>query len=479
MGKHTLVPYKNETGTSSQEQSAVAIRPEKDRRHALRTVGLIIGREYKNQVTQRSFIISTSIMLVLLVLAACVPTAITYFTASRPPAQTKIVVVNNAGAIGGLNGEALTNTIATRLNEGSVAINTPAQPVAQPYIVIPADTETSVTDFQQQVKDGKLQMVLVIDRAASGELSFTQYTKTADAESSAQPQLRAAAAQLNLLDRGASLNLTPEQAQSLTVQPALNAVALDQQAESHSAGEQVAGFVIAYMGIILISLSVFLYGNTVAQGVAEEKGGRIMEILINAATPFQLMAGKILGIGAAALSQIALFVSVTIGAILLQAPLQTLLIGNATGGLSLDIASISIAPLLLLVLYFLLGFLLYASIFAGVGALVRRQDEAQNAVSPITLLFTAGYMVSFIAIFVPDTTWVKILSYIPFWTPVLMVVRAGVSTVAWWEIVMTVGLMIVSIVLCTSLAARIYRMGVLMYGQKPGLGSAVKLLRKQ
>lgn len=88
-------------------------------------------------------------------------------------------------------------------------------------------------------------------------------------------------------------------------------------------------------------------------------------------------------------------------------------------------------------------------------------------------------MASFIAIYVPDAAWVKVMSHIPFWTPVLMVVRAGVSTVAWWEMVVSAGLMVVTIVLCTLLAARIYRFGVLMYGQKPGLGSVVKLLRRQ
>lgn len=94
--------------------------------------------------------------------------------------------------------------------------------------------------------------------------------------------------------------------------------------------------------------------------------------MYNAATPFQLMVGKILGIGAAALTQIMSFVVVAIGALLLQAPLRALLLGNARGGLFIDVASVSIVPLLLLVLYFLLGFLLYATLFTGVGALVRR-----------------------------------------------------------------------------------------------------------
>jgi hypothetical protein len=88
---------------------------------------------------------------------------------------------------------------------------------------------------------------LVIDRSASGDLSFTHYTKTADAASSTLPQIRTAAMQLNLLDKGSSLNLTPEQAQSLTTQPEANAVALQQEQDSRSVGERVAGYVIAYI----------------------------------------------------------------------------------------------------------------------------------------------------------------------------------------------------------------------------------------
>lgn len=318
-------------------QNNVDVRPDNNAGHFLRNVGLIIGREYKSYVTRRSFIISTIIILVLLIIGACVPTAIRYFTAS---------------------------------------------PTAAP-----------------------------MDMAAAS-----------------------------------------------------------------TASEQVASYILVYVGIILISLSVFLYGNMVAQGVAEEKGGRIMEILVNAATPFQLMTGKILGIGAAGLTQMACLVAVAIGALFLQAPLSIVLFGSA-GSLSLGIAGVSITPLLLLLLYFLLGFLLYATLFAAVGALVKRQDEAQGAATPITMLFMVGYLVSYVAIFIADAPWVKVMSYIPFWTPVLMLVRAVMGTVAWWEIVVSGMLMIAFIVICALLAARIYRHGVLMYGQKPGLRRLLKMIR--
>lgn len=320
------------------EQDSATVRPDNTTGHFLSKVGLIIGREYKSYVTRRSFIISTIIIMVALIIGACVPTAIRYFTSSAATAPAEMAAANTTS-------------------------------------------------------------------------------------------------------------------------------------------EQIASYILVYVGIILISMAVFLYGNIVAQGVAEEKGGRIMEILVNAATPFELMTGKILGIGAAGLTQMASLVAVAIGALFLQAPLSIVLFGSAAGSLSLGIAGVSITPLLLLLLYFLLGFLLYATMFAAAGALVRRQDEAQSAATPITMLFMVGYLVSYAAIFIADASWVKVMSYIPFWTPVLMLVRVEMGTVAWWEIVISVILMVAFIVICALLAARIYRYGVLMYGQKPGLRQLLKTLR--
>jgi len=212
-------------------------------------------------------------------------------------------------------------------------------------------------------------------------------------------------------------------------------------------------------------------------GVAEEKGNRIMEILVNAATPFQLMAGKILGIGAAGLTQMTAFVVVGIGALLLQTPIKDALLGSNAGGLNLDISGSSIPLLLLLLVYFVLGFLLYASLFAAAGALVKRQEEVQNAIQIPMWLFMIGYVVSFVGLTNPDAMWVTVISFIPFWTPTTMLMRIAMGSVTWWGIALSIVLMIAVIVICTVISARIYRYGVLMYGQKPGVRQLMKLAR--
>ncbi|MEO6893268.1 MAG: ABC transporter permease, partial [Ktedonobacteraceae bacterium] len=177
------------------------------------------------------------------------------------------------------------------------------------------------------------------------------------------------------------------------------------------------------------------------------------------------------------LTQMAAFVVVGITALLLQTPLKAALLGGNTGGLNLNITGNVITLLLLLLVYFILGFLLYATLFAAMGALVKRQDEVQNAVQPLTWLFMIGYFVSFFGISSTDATWVRVISYIPFWTPTTMLMRVGAGGVAGWETGLTIGLMLIAIVICTAFAARIYRAGVLMYGQKPGLGQLIRLAR--
>ena len=467
-----------ERETAASQQSALTIsRSGAARQQTLRNIGLIAGYEFRKRVRQRSFIVVTIIMLVLVILGACVPTVIQYFT-STSSTQTKLVVANNAGAIAGMNDDALSRYIDAALNgtaSGTPGSNTSGKP---PYSISVAPTGSSISGLQQQAKDGTISMLLVLDRAANGGMRFTYYANTSNSGLNGDPHLsgvQALSGQLNVLDKASRLGLSPAQTASLFAQPAFSAVNTEQS--SRSAAETVTGYILAYVGILLIFMSIYMYGYGVATGVAEEKSSRIMEILVNAATPFQLMVGKVVGIGAAGLAQMAAYVVVGIGALLLQTPLQALLFGSSSGGLNLDISGASVTMLLLLLVYFLLGFLLYATLFAATGALVKRQEELQNMVQPVMWLFLIGYLVSFVGFSNPDAAWVKVISYIPFWTPTTMLMRIGMGNVDWWEIALTVGLMLAAIYLCAVISARIYRFGVLMYGQKPGLRQLIKLVR--
>jgi ABC-2 type transport system permease protein len=247
--------------------------------------------------------------------------------------------------------------------------------------------------------------------------------------------------------------------------------------QSQTTSESTASYVLATAGIILIFISIQIYASIVANGVAEEKSSRMMEILVNAATTNQLLAGKIVGIGAVCLTQMGCLVVVGIAALLLQAPLQAALFGASAAGFSQYLTTASIPFYLLFLLYFLLAFFLYATLFAGLASMVKRQEEVQSVIILPLLLLSCGYVLFFFTVATPDSTLTKVLSYIPFWTPIFMLMRLAVGTVAWWEIVVSVALMLVTILACTWFAARLYRFGVLMYGQRPSLGQIVKLVQ--
>lgn len=440
------------------------------RANTLRNIGLVFGREYRNQVKRRSFIVTSIIYLLGIIIASFVPTIIQYIGA-HSNSQTHLVVIDRAGSVAGMNGAALIHYMETALNgQSNQAAN----------VVVTSAPETALRATQNAVNSGQFNALLVIDRAADQEIDFTYYTASSSSEASGTAQVQTMASQLNVLDRAERQHLSPAQISSLFAQPHFAVTSLQQDQSGRSTAEFVTDLILAYLGIILIFMANMIYGSSVAQGVAEEKGNRIMELLMLAATPFQLMAGKILGIGAAGLTQMGALVLVGIGMLALQNPLHAALLGNTSGGLILNITGASITMLLLVLLYFILSFALYASLYAAAGALVQRQDESQHVSTPVTMLFMVGYILSLTIVSipgVPDALWFKVLTYVPFWTPTTMMVRIGLGTVAWWEILITVGLMGLAFLGCAWVSARIYRYGVLSYGQRFRMSQLLKVVR--
>ena len=433
-----------------------------------RNIRLIIGREYKYRVTQRSFVIMSVILLVIVVIAAFIPTIVQLLASGSNP-QTHIVVVNNAGTVAGMDEASLIAYINSELNGTSSSSKAP--------FVITSEPSANLNDLQNQVKNGKLDILLVLDRETNQNIRFTYNTNASAANDSNLSTIRALTQLLTFLDTAHRLGLTPQETKALAASPDLIVVHPQQSQDTRPQSESTASYILATAGVILIFISVEIYGGIVATGVAEEKSSRMMEILVNVATPFQLLAGKILGIGAACLTQMGCLVVVGIGALLLQIPLQAALFGASAGGLIQYLIAVSIPFYVLFLIYFLQAFFLYATLFAGLASLVKRQEEVQSVIMLPLLLLATGYVLFFFTVATPDATSTKVLSYIPFWTPIFMLMRTAVGTVFWWEIVVTIVLMLVTILACTWFSARLYRYGVLMYGQRPSLSQIMQLVR--
>ncbi len=467
MSQITVKPPEQEH--PEQEHGAVAVSSSgAAAQNNLRNIGLIIAREYKNRVRARSFIITSVILLVIVFIAAFVPTIVQYIT-SLSSAPTHIAVVNNAGPVASMNETAVISYINTQLNGTNTGNKAPYAISSQP--------SADLGSLQSQVKNGNLDILLVIARTTNGDLRITYDTDASSSSDSNLPKIQTLAEQLAFLDTAHRLGLTPAQTQRLFAPPDLAVTYTQQSQNTRPTNEIVAAYILAYAGSILVYVSVGVYGMIVAGGVAEEKSSRVMEILVNAATPFQLLFGKIVGIGAACLTQMGSLVVVGIGALLLQNPIQAALFGKNAEGFIQYLTGVSIPFYLLFLLYVLLAFFLYATLYAGLAAMVKRQEEVQNAVMLPQLLIVVGYLLFYYAVFNPDSTLTKVLSYIPFWTPSIMMARIGMGTVAWWEIPVTIALMLAAIYASAWFAARVYRLGVLMYGQRPGLGQLVKMVR--
>jgi ABC-2 type transport system permease protein len=443
-------------------------------RQNLRNISLIIGREYKTRTRTRGYFLGTVALVIMMIIAACIPTVIEYFSSNT---QTSLVVINKAGTIGGQAALPYLEKILNVANPTTVSADPANSPANQkPDFKLSEVDAADFTAARNQLEAGKFDMLMVIGRGTTGNLTFEYYTRTSNGMGTLNlSRVQSTASQLNFIDRISRLGISPGQLNTLFEAPQSKTTSLQAEQGGRSQDETMAAYFISMAGIILLFSTIINYGVMVAQGAVEEKSNRIMEIMVNAVTPFQLMIGKIVGIGLAGLTQMGLLVLAGGLAFMAQGPVKEVLLGNQTGGVTLDITGLTLGMLGLVILYFLLGFLLYATFYAAVGSLASRQEEVQSAMAPLTFLLLAGYFVAIFALQVPDAIWVKWLSFVPLFSPMLILTRAGLDRLDWWEIPLSVVIMLVATLVFTWLAGRIYRAGVLMYGQKPGFGKLVKL----
>jgi ABC-2 type transport system permease protein len=222
-------------------------------------------------------------------------------------------------------------------------------------------------------------------------------------------------------------------------------------------------------------MAIITYGTWVATSVAEEKSSRVMELMLNATTPLQMLAGKVIGNGAAGLTQYGVIIGALFVGLVAQGPLHRAALGGSDSGVA--ISGLTVPLLASFMVLFALGFLLYSLLYAALGSLVSRQEDVQSATSPLMMIVMVGYFMSVFAVQAITETWVVILSFVPFFSPYLMLVRVAGGHVQPWEFGLAVVLMLVSIAVALFLAARIYSAGVLLYGQRVGLRQVLKMAR--
>jgi ABC-2 type transport system permease protein len=228
-------------------------------------------------------------------------------------------------------------------------------------------------------------------------------------------------------------------------------------------GNSKSSFYVAYVLFFLMYMVVLLYGMNVARSIIEEKTSRVFEVLLATITPDELLAGKILGVGAVGLTQVGIWM---IAAGLLAAR------AGAMSGISL-----SVAQVVFFIVYFALGYALYSSVAAALGAMTNSEQELQqlNMFMMMPLFLCMGMLVPIVTN--PNSMLSRIVSEIPFCAPLLMELRISISMPQPWEIALSIGLILVTIYAVLWISSRIYRVGILMYGKKPNLPEILRWLK--
>ncbi len=245
----------------------------------------------------------------------------------------------------------------------------------------------------------------------------------------------------------------------------------------------ILGFVLAFS----IYFAVFIYGQFVMQGVIEEKSNRVVEVIVSSVRPFELLMGKVLGVGAMGLAQITVWMVLAGAGMMSAGTILTLFVTPADLGVSgnastqevmaaagLSMPTISPELVLWVLLFFVGGYLLYASLFAAVGSAVEQQQDAQNLMYPVFIPLIIPIMFVTFVVESPDSTISLVLSLVPLFSPIIMPLRMTAASVPLWQTLLSFALLVAGFVFTIWLAARIYRVGILSYGKTPGFREIAK-----
>jgi ABC-2 type transport system permease protein len=406
------------------------------------TIRLVAGREITERLRGRATWILTGITAVVAVLLIVGPAVL------RPPARPSVV------GLVGPSAQALAPAVAATAKAVGVDLtimNVADDSIAQSELTPKQSSGRGSGRIAGLFSSGTatLDAALKLD-AASATIEFYQTASPA-----LTAVLRAVVQQAHQRDVLTQAGL-PASAVAAAQQPEPISIVTLQPVPSDLAGRSIAALAAG----ILLYVSVGIFGNAVASGVAQEKTSRTAEVLLGAVTPRELMTGKVVGIGLVGFGQMA----VTIGAAL---------VANAVvKSSSVPSAVWTLLPAILL--WFVLGYTLYAFGFAAAGAMVARQEEVQSVSAPFTVFLVGGFLLTYALIASPDAPWVKFVSYLPPLMPVMMPARLALGHVAIWEMPLAVLIMLGSIYWVARFAGRIYATSLVRGGARLSWRAALR-----
>jgi ABC-2 type transport system permease protein len=422
----------------------------------------VTRREFSWRFKTRAYRFSTVILVVAGVALTLAPTILALLDRGSSGDRVEVRVGDSAPAVD------VVLALGAVLNTQGASIPITSKDDPAPQFVVVANEDLDAA--RAHVVDGSSVAALALARSANGDLRFELYS-TDGPLSRRNALIRQAAIAITIQDRLTRAGVPPIDQATLFNPPefAVRPADPDSVASPESDDEAAAAFFASFGLSIAIFMAIVFYGQWIAYSVAEEKNSRVMEIVIAAATPFQLLAGKVVGVGALALLQYVIVAVPVLLALVFQGQIAALLLGGEAAAVGVP-AGLSIDLLAVFGVMLILGFGLYTTLYAGVASLVTRQEDVNSISAPLMIVSVAGYLVATYAStgLIPiDSPLVVALSFIPLFSPYLMLTRYGLGVAGPLEVIVAIVLLALTVPVALWLAARLYRAGVLLYGQPP------------
>jgi ABC-2 type transport system permease protein len=445
---------------------------------SLRKLVVVFKREYLERVRSKWFLVGTLLGPVFFAMITVVPIVISSKTrASTDLANVTIIDATNAGM-----GERVAAALAQRF---------PLSPAPQVRSVDPASIPIEEDRAVIAVRDKERRGYLVLDsntvKGTSVRYAGRNASSLGDVElisGIVRQQVLAQKLQNEGIDAGRVAALTGVRLQMVTEK-----VGDDGREKGSGIGNVIFGYVIA----LLLYMMIVIYGQTILRGVMEEKTTRVAEVVVSSVSTDTLLAGKVIGVGLVAITQVLSWVALSLTMMFYLAPVLERRLGagaiaagaaagraggvGITSQLASALPSLSMSTLLALLLFFVLGFIFYASLFAAVGAMVNSQEDVQQASMPVMLLLVSSVIFMTPIMTNPGSGLARTMSLLPFSAPILMPLRMTLVPVPWFEVAGSIAGVALACLAAIWLSARIYRVGLLMYGKRPGFRELARWVR--
>ena len=436
----------------------------------LSKIGLIIGREYSVRVKKKSFILTTILTPVFMAALILIPSLIMLYKGDD---QKKVMFVDRSGLV------------QPYFESG--------ESVQYSFADANADIEQMKADFKDLGVDI---LVFVSPLDADNNVSVTTYSKepvSLDTKSDLSRKVETAVRDYKLK----AYDIVGYEDIMARVRTSVPVEALTLTEDGGEKEDSVEAYmIIAYIMSFLIYIFTFMFGNMVMRGVIEEKSNRIVEVVVSSVSSFELMMGKIIGVAGVALTQFIIWIVLTLllvlgGGLIFGADVMSAGAGdvlaagegiteNVASGILGGLASLNIPYLLIFFLvYFLLGYLLYASMFAAVGSAVDNEADTGQLAMPITIPLMLGLFIMLHTFQHPNSALSFWASIIPFTSPMVMLARLPFGVVPGWQLALSIALLLLTFILVTYISARIYRVGILMYGKKATFKDLYKWMKSK